>query len=370
MQPWGVSSLCPVGRGPRTRRPRLGTGNLESRAREVAEGLRFTPKRPATIPHPRACAPSPSRLPARPEGAGIWNVWNRSYNSPEASPLQPALRPEGAGKGAGPSLPQRRGWYSRAGGNPGVWPGRDLTGSGVNPGRGRPGRPTALPSVPGSGPTASLRPEGTAGLGCAPRPGREAALGGGARASWASRRWACLSRRCFPAREAAVEKADTPGDGPVTPAWPAGYCPLHAATPLPAGPALAGSLLHTPPEPFLGLFFLRNRKLGCGPHVPQVKAPPSAEHGGGLDPWECATLPNPCSSRRSAPDRSQRVDGGRRGEGNRRSGAWPPRLCSPCGCSPTSGSLSLSLPPPRRQPQACGAGVLVLSFLPCHQACP
>lgn len=49
--------------------------------------------------------------------------------------------------------------------------------------------------------------------------------------------------------------------------------------------------------------------------------------------------------------------------------AW---FCCPSACSPTSGSLSLSVPPPRGQPQACGAGVLVLSFRPrpCHQACP
>lgn len=40
------------------------------------------------------------------------------------------------------------------------------------------------------------------------------------------------------------------------------------------------------------------------------------------------------------------------------------RFCCPLGCSPTSGSLSLSGPPPRGQPQACGAGVLVLSFRP------
>lgn len=221
-------------------------------------------------------------------GTGVITL-PRLLRPPPASRLPP--------EGAGPSLPPRRGWYSRAGGNPGVWPGRNLMGSGVNPGRGRPGRPTALPSVPGSRPTASLRPEGTAGWRCAPRPGREAALGGGARTSWASRRWACPSGCCFPAGEAAVGKADAPGDGPVTPAWRAGYCPPRAATPLPAGPALAGSLLHTPPEPFLGLFFLRNRKLGCGPHVPQVKAPPSAEHSGALDPWECATLPNYCRSR-------------------------------------------------------------------------
>lgn len=79
--------------------------------------------------------------------------------------------------------------------------------------------------------------------------------------------------------------------------------------------------------------------------------------------------PNSCKSRR--PMEAQGWTVGEEGEGNRKSRAWPPGSAAP-GLWPTSGSLSLSVPPPRGQPQAYGAGVLVLSFQPrpCHQARP
>lgn len=241
---------------------------------DPAAGTQQAAARPPRRPHPQT-----AHRPPRPWGGG-GGVLGTALPQPRFRPSR--KEPEfGMFGSRGPSLTGRlRPRPSRGGRGRGRGPRGRQRRRRV---RGAPRLP-AQPYALGTRAAASLRPGG-AGRGLAaglaarppwePGPAGLPALGGSElAAAFPPGKAVVRGRQIAPS---ARGREHLPG--------PTGRSPLDAAAPQPSpAQSLAQSRLHKPPEPFLGLFFLRNRKLGCEPLVPPGQGAAKGGAGWGFGP--------------------------------------------------------------------------------------